>query len=50
MHGHGPGHGRRGRGFGRAGGWQQADLPAADDAAAWLPAGCRTDGSPARRR
>ncbi|NMH98573.1 hypothetical protein HF526_14840 [Pseudonocardia sp. K10HN5] len=31
---HGPG-GRGGRGPGR-GGWQQADLPAADDAAAWL--------------
>ena len=25
-----------GRGMGRPGGWQQADLPAADDAAAWL--------------
>jgi hypothetical protein len=25
-----------GRGFGRPGGWQQADLPPADDAAAWL--------------
>jgi hypothetical protein len=24
------------RGFGRPGGWQQADLPPADDAAAWL--------------
>jgi hypothetical protein len=33
--GHG-GHGGRGRGFGRPGGWQQADLPPADDAAAWL--------------
>jgi hypothetical protein len=32
MHGH---HGR-GRGFGRPGGWQQADLPPADDAPAWL--------------
>jgi len=32
-HGHG---GARGRGFGRPGGWQQADLPPADDAAAWL--------------
>ncbi|MGI8882572.1 MAG: hypothetical protein ACR2KJ_19120 [Jatrophihabitans sp.] len=37
----GRGGGRRGprgggRGFGRPGGWQQADLPAADDAAAWL--------------
>src|ERR687893_2981604 len=30
---HGPGG--RGRGPGR-GGWQQADLPGADDAAAWL--------------
>jgi hypothetical protein len=39
-HGGGRGHGGRGRGFGRgfgaAGGWQQADLPPADDAAAWL--------------
>ena len=25
-----------GRGFGRAGGWQQADLPPADDAAGWF--------------
>jgi hypothetical protein len=25
-----------GRGFGRPGGWQHADLPPADDAAAWL--------------
>jgi hypothetical protein len=34
---HGHGHGHRGmRGFGRSGGWQQADLPPADDAAAWL--------------
>ncbi|MFN2518816.1 MAG: hypothetical protein ABR604_07210 [Jatrophihabitantaceae bacterium] len=32
---HGGGRGR-GRGFGRPGGWQQADLPPADDAAAWL--------------
>jgi len=36
----GPGHrghgGPRGRGFGRPGGWQQADLPPADDAAAWF--------------
>jgi hypothetical protein len=32
----GHGHGGRGRGFGRPGGWQQADLPPADDAAAWL--------------
>ena len=30
------GHGGRGRGFGRPGGWQQADLPPADDAGAWL--------------
>ncbi len=34
---------RGGRGFGRPGGWQQADLPSADDAAAWfagrLPSG-----------
>ncbi len=37
-HGHrGHRHGfGRGRGFGRPGGWQQADLPPADDAAAWL--------------
>src|SRR5262245_35929511 len=35
-------HGRGGRGPGR-GGWQQADLPAADDAAAWL-AGRLPDG------
>jgi hypothetical protein len=36
--GFGPsGHGGRGgRGFGRPGGWQQADLPPAEDAAAWL--------------
>ncbi len=33
-HGHGPGP--RGRGFGRPGGWQQADLPDASDAAAWF--------------
>jgi len=42
--GGGPGfRGHRGRGFGRPGGWQQADLPSADDAAAWfggrLPSG-----------
>jgi hypothetical protein len=40
---------RGGRGFGRPGGWQQADLPSADDAAAWfagrLPEGWFT-GSP----
>jgi hypothetical protein len=46
----GAGHGgprrggpRGGRGFGRPGGWQQADLPPAEDAAAWftgrLPSG-----------
>jgi hypothetical protein len=35
--GGGSGHrGHRGRGFGRGGGWQQADLPPADDASAWL--------------
>src|SRR4051794_28827816 len=36
-----------GRGFGRPGGWQQADLPPADDAPAWfagrLPEGWFTD-------
>src|SRR4051794_32943334 len=32
--GHGRGHGHGGRGF--PGGWQQADLPPADDAAAWF--------------
>jgi hypothetical protein len=37
---HGPGHGR---GFGRPGGWQQADLPPADDAAGWF-AGRLPDG------
>lgn len=40
-HGHGGwgrgGHRRgRDRGFGRPGGWQQADLPATDDLGAWL--------------
>ena len=35
--------GRRGGHFGRPGGWQQADLPAADDAAAWF-AGRLPDG------
>lgn len=35
-HGHRGHGGPRGRGFGRPGGWQQADLPPADDAAAWL--------------
>lgn len=34
--GHGGFGGGRGRGFGRPGGWQQADLPPADDAGAWL--------------
>ena len=34
-HGRGGGRGRR-RGFGRPGGWQQADLPSAEDAEAWL--------------
>jgi hypothetical protein len=29
-------HGSRGQGFGRRGGWQQADLPPADDAPAWI--------------
>lgn len=45
-HGHGPrghGPGGRGRGFGRPGGWQQADLPPADDAASWF-AGRLPDG------
>jgi hypothetical protein len=38
QHHGGLGHGgrRRGRGFGRPGGWQQADLPPADGAEAWL--------------
>jgi hypothetical protein len=31
-----PPHGARGHGFGRRGGWQQADLPPADDASAWI--------------
>ena len=35
-HGRGRSGGRRGRGFGRPGGWQQADLPPADDAASWF--------------
>lgn len=39
----GGGRGRGERGFGRPGGWQQADLPSADDAAAWL-AGRLPDG------
>lgn len=33
----------RGRGFGRSGGWQQADLPPADDAPSWV-AGRMPDG------
>lgn len=32
----GPGGPRRGGGFGRPGGWQQAELPPADDAADWF--------------
>ena len=32
----GPGGRRRGGPFGRPGGWQQADLPAADDVAGWF--------------
>ncbi|MGX7678198.1 hypothetical protein ACSMXN_04795 [Jatrophihabitans sp. DSM 45814] len=32
----GRGHRGGGRGFGRPGGWQQADLPSADDAVAWF--------------
>ena len=40
----GPGpRGRRGGHFGRPGGWQQADLPSADDAPAWF-AGRLPDG------
>src|ERR1700712_5840624 len=39
-HGHGGPRGSRGqgfgRGFGRPGGWQQADLPPANDVDAWL--------------
>jgi hypothetical protein len=34
---------RRGRGFGRPGGWQQGDLPSADDAEKWF-AGRLPDG------
>ena len=30
------GHEGRGRGFGRPGGWQNADVPPADDAASWF--------------
>src|ERR1700712_2160264 len=33
---HERGRGRGGRGFPAAGGWEQTDLPSADDAAAWL--------------
>jgi hypothetical protein len=43
------GDGPRGRGFGRPGGWQQADLPSADDAAAWFEGRLPSDwfaGSP----
>jgi len=32
----GDGRGRGGRGFGRPGGWQNADLPSADDAQSWF--------------
>jgi hypothetical protein len=35
-HGRGGHGGHGGRGFGRPGGWQQADLPSADDAAQWF--------------
>ncbi|HEY0360162.1 MAG TPA: hypothetical protein VGD11_16395 [Mycobacteriales bacterium] len=38
-----PPHGSRGHGFGRRGGWQQADLPPAEDAPAWI-AGRLPDG------
>ncbi|GGL01655.1 hypothetical protein [Nocardia jinanensis] len=43
-------HGHRGRGFGRPGGWQQADLPDAADAADWFTGRLPGDwftGSPA---
>lgn len=43
-------HGHRGRGFGRPGGWQQADLPDAADAADWFAGRLPSDwftGSPA---
>ena len=37
MPGRGPGrHGGRGHGMGRPGGWQQADVPSADDARDWF--------------
>ncbi len=39
----GPRRGPRGRGLGRPGGWQQGDLPNADDAAKWF-AGRLPDG------
>ncbi len=35
-HRHGGRGGHGGRGYGRPGGWQQADLPSADDAGAWF--------------
>jgi hypothetical protein len=41
--GGGPGGRGRGRGFGRPGGWQQGDLPGAEDAAKWF-AGRLPDG------
>lgn len=41
--GGGPDGPRRGRGFGRPGGWQQGDLPGADDAQQWF-AGRLPDG------
>src|SRR4029453_6222171 len=37
MVGRGRGWHGHGRGFGGRGGWQQADLPPADDAAGWVP-------------
>jgi hypothetical protein len=43
MRDHASGRRGRGRGFGRPGGWQQADLPPADDLSAWL-AGRLPDG------
>jgi hypothetical protein len=36
MHAQASGRGRGGRGFRGSGGWQQADLPPADDVAAWF--------------
>jgi hypothetical protein len=41
--GRGSGFGRRGHGRGRGGGWQQSDLPEANDAPAWI-AGRLPDG------